>query len=323
MRPDIKGLFVFLFFFQQTLIFNSNSSLYGQYPEKNIRAIIHVSAGGGTDAITRLVLKYAGRELGTSFVVENRDGAGGQIGYSTLAMADPDGYNIGAITTASIITHEMTRKNVSYTIKDSFVPICRIASEPSVIFVRADSPIKSFEDLMERAKASPGTISCGGTMIWGTNHIHYILLERICGIKLNYIPFDGVAESRNYLLGGHIEMAFGGSVEYLPLLQSGKVRAIIMAAEERMKLMPEVPIYKDYGYDLVIGSDKGLAAPGGTPAEYVQILSEAIHKILSDKDFLKEADRIMLTPVLDYLNPEDFREYLLNQVAVYEKILRK
>jgi tripartite-type tricarboxylate transporter receptor subunit TctC len=314
---------VLLFLVAQIVIGRFSVCLNAQYPEKNIKTIVHVSAGGGTDAITRLVLKYAGQKLGTSFFIENREGAGGQIGYSILAMAKPDGYTIGSITTASILTHEMTRKNVNYTIKDSFIPICRIASDPSVLFVRADSPIKSFEDLMKKAKSNPGTISCGGTMIWGTNHIHYILLDRICGIKLNYIPFDGVSECRNYLLGGHIEMAIGGSVEFLPLLQAGKVRAIVVAGEKRMKEMPDVPVYSEFGYDLVVSSDKGLAAPKNTPPEYIQRLSDAVFEAMNDPEFLKESDRIMLTPVIDFLNPFEFRKYLLNQVETYEKIILK
>jgi tripartite-type tricarboxylate transporter receptor subunit TctC len=315
--------YVFFFVFILKLSAYYAGTIQAQYPQRNIRTIVHVSAGGGTDAITRLVLKYTGMKMGTSFFIENRDGAGGQIGYSALAMAKPDGYNIGSVTTASIITHELTRKNVNYTLKESFIPICRIASDPSVIFVRADSPIKSFDDLMQKASANPGKISCGGTMIWGTNHIHHILLDRLCGIKLNYIPFDGVSEALNYLLGGHIEVAIAGSVEFLPLLRAGKVRALVLASDTRMEMIPEVPIYREYGYDLVLSSDKGLAAPANTPMEYVTRIADAVHESLSDPDFLKEADRIMLTPVLDYLNPKDFRNYLLQEEEVLREIIGK
>lgn len=283
-----------------------------QYPEKNIRVVVHVSPGGGTDAMARLVLKYVGDKLGTSFIIENFKGAGGQVGYTTLSMAEPDGYTIGTITTSSIVTHELTRKNVSYSLKESFVPIARVVSDPSVIFVRADSPIKNIEMLMEMARAEPGMISCGGSMVWGTHHVHCIMLKEICGFKLNFIPFDGLAESRNNLLGGHIDVAIGGTSEYLSLIESGKVRALVVASEERLAHLPSVPTYTELGYNLKIGSDRGFAAPANTPETYVKLLSETIREVINDPKFLDLAEKMKFKEVLAYLDSKDFDKYLLN-----------
>ncbi len=295
--------------------------LIAGYPEKNVKVIVHVSPGGGTDTMARVVLKHVGDKLGTSFIIENFKGAGGQVGYTTLAMARPDGYAIGTITTMSIITHELTRKNVAYQLNESFIPIARIVNDPSGLFVRTESPVQSIEDLFEQAKEQPDMISCGGSMVWGTHHVHCILLDQISGVKLNYIPFDGVSETRNNLLGGHIDLSAGGTSEFMSLIDAGKVRALVIASESRLKELPDVPTYRELGYDLVIGSDRGFAAPKGTPIEYIKILSQTIAEVIQDSTFLQAADKMLLTPILAYLDYEEFREYLLKLKEDVSKIV--
>jgi len=285
--------------------------IYAQYPDKNIKVIVHVSPGGGVDAMARLLLRYVGDELGISFIIENFKGAGGQLGYTTLYMAEPDGYTIGTITTTSIITHELTRKNVSYNIEDSFIPIARIVSDPSAIFVRTDSPIQTIEMLIEEARKKPDMISCGGSMIWGTSYIHYLMLEQFSDTKLNFIPFDGTAEARSNLLGGHVDVAIGGTTGFLSLIESGKVRALAVASEERLKFLPQVPTFVEKGFNVIIGSDRGLAAPANTPVEFIKLLSETINKVLSDPAFLDNAEKMKFKNVIDYLNSDDFKVYLL------------
>lgn len=282
----------------------------GQYPDRNIRVIVHVSPGGGTDTMARLLLQFVGKTLGKTFIIENYQGAGGQVGYTTLASAAPDGYTIGTITTTSIITHELTRENVAYNLQESFVPIARIAHDPSAIFVRSDSPIMTIEDLFQEARDHPGQISCGGSMIWGTHHIHSILLKKLCSVDLNFIPFDGLAESRNNLLGGHIDVAIGGTMEYVPLLQSGDVRALAVASQRRQPHMASVPTYKEKGYPIIIGSDRGLAAPMGTPKEIIELLSSVIHEVLANHQFISRSKEMNLYDITAYLDNKEFAKYL-------------
>ena len=135
-------------------------AIAADYPERDITVSVHTAPGGGTDTMARVVWKHAERLSGTHFVIENNPGAGGQIGFTKLALAKPDGYFVGAITTLSITTHELTRKGVIYSLKKSFRPIARIVLDPSVVVVRADSPFKTLADLIEAAKKiqeiSPG-----------------------------------------------------------------------------------------------------------------------------------------------------------------------
>ena len=143
----------------------------GAYPDKPIRVIVHVKPGGGTDTMARLVLKYAGEKLGTTFVVEDHSGAGGQRGYTALSRAKPDGYTIGTITTMSFVNHELTRKNVPYTVRDSFIPIARIVLAPSAVYVRADSPYKTLGDLIKAGKENPGKISWATGLFGGREYV--------------------------------------------------------------------------------------------------------------------------------------------------------
>lgn len=305
-----RCLLIFTLLLGALLALNT-SLVWAVYPEKNIKVIMNVSAGGGTDIMNRLVTRYMGKKLGINFIVENHSGGGGQIGYTTLSMAEPDGYTIGNINTMSIVTHELTREGLAYTLRESFIPIARMVLDPSACFVLSDSPFQTLEDLIKAAKKNPGKINWGGTMLWGTHHVHAALLEKFAGIKLNYIPFDGEVETKGALLGRHIDVAATGISGWLPLVKEGKLRVLAVAGPERQKLHPDVPTYKELGYNFEVGSNRGLAAPAGTPKERIEILSNTIKEVLQDPEFLKDAEKTGIVSIISYLNSEDFRSYLL------------
>jgi tripartite-type tricarboxylate transporter receptor subunit TctC len=286
--------------------------VFGKYPEKNIRVIMHTPPGGGIGAMARLVLRYAREKLDTRFIIENHKGAGGQIGYTMLSMAKPDGYTIGTISTMSFVSHELIRKGVKYTLHDSFIPIARIVQMPSCLSVLVDSPYKSLNDLIKDAKESPGKVSWGGTMKWGTHHVHMAMLEMATNVKMTYVPFDGISETRTYLLGGHLDVAAGGLAVYAPLVEQGKLRILAVGSAERSSLLPDAPTYKELGYDIEISSDRCFAAPAGTPKEYIDILSNAFKEVMEEPAFLEDAKKIGIYNVLEYMNSADLRNYLLN-----------
>ena len=299
------------------------SPVSGEYPEKHIRVIVHVPPGAGTDAMARLVLRYAGKKLGTSFIIENYKGAGGQVGYTVLARSKPDGYTMGTITTTSILTHELTRKKVAYRSHESFIPIAQVVMDPSGLFVRQKSRFKTLEDLLEYAKEHPCMVNCGGSSLWGAHHVHCKLLERTSGAKLNYIPFDGAAEARNNLLGGHIDVAAGGISEYKSLIDAGKVRALVAASEKHMADFPDVPTYKEFGYDLVVGANRGFAVPAGTPPERVEILSRTISEVIKDPAFLKDAEKLGMKSTLAYLGTDEFKAELLELSKTMKELVEQ
>lgn len=307
-KKNLILIFVFAIFF--TIFFSA--TVTAQYPKEDIRVVVHVSPGGGTDTMIRLITKYMGEKLGVNFIVEDYSGAGGQIGYTTLAMAEPDGYTIGSITTMSIVTMELTREGIEFSLEDSFAPVARIVYDPSAAVVPVDSQFETMNDLIEYAKENPLRVNVGGTMLWGTHHVHAALLENVTGAQFTYIPFDGVAETRSAILGEHIDVGMSGVTEWLPLIEEGQVRCLAIAGNKRMDILPDVPTYAELGYDFEVGSNRGLAAPAGTPPEYIEILSQTLAEVLEDPEFLEEAERIGITTIINYLDGPAFHEYLLN-----------
>ena len=285
-------------------------SAQAAFPDKPIHVIVHTSPGGGVDTMARLVFKHAGRITGHDFVVENFAGAGGQIGYTKTTHSRPDGYTLGTISTMSVVTHELTRKNVPYTFKDNFQPVARVTLDPSVLAVKADSPFKTLDDVIAAAKEKPGKLSWAGTFMYSTHHIHHILFNKQTGADLKYIPFDGGAKAIAALLGGHVDVAASGLGEFAPLVKTGEVRIIASAGDRQWKDLPEIPLYKDMGYKIGLGSNRGIALPAGCPADVVKWYDDLFTKVANDPEFMAEAQKIGIAPTIAHLGAEEFTSYL-------------
>ncbi len=320
LNKKIKKVFAVPFVLMCLLSFISGSA-YAAFPEKPVHVIVHTSPGGGVDTMARLVFKHAGRLTGKDFVVENFSGAGGQIGYTKLISSRADGYTLGTISTMSIVTHELTRKNVPYTFKENFQPVARVTLDPSVLAVKADSPFKTLDDVLAAAKEKPGKISFAGTFMYSTHHIHHILLKKQTGADMKYIPFDGGAKAIASLLGGHVDVAASGLGEFAPLVKSGEVRILASAGDRQWKDLPEIPLYKDLGYKIALGSNRGLALPAGCSPEIVTYFDELFSKVAEDPEFLAEAERMGILPTIAHLGAKEFTDYLNDLQATMEESL--
>lgn len=296
---------------------------HAAYPERPITVLINASPGGGTDIMARILWKHAESRLGVPVVIENRAGAGGQIAYTALAMSQPDGYTLSATNTMSIVTHELTREGVIYKLKEHFTPVAQVVLDPSAVVVRADSPFETFDQLLEHALANPGSLTWGGTFLWGAHHIHLEMLHQATGAEFTYIPFDGAAETRAALLGGHIDVAAGGLSEYTELIDSGEARALAMGSTQRWTEYPDIPTYRDLGYDIVIGSNRGFSVRAGTPQEIVDRLSDVIGEVMEDPAFLADAERIGIKPTLAYMDSATFTAYLHDLQDIIRALLGK
>ncbi len=292
------------------------------YPDgKPIKVIVHVPPGGGTDNMARLVLQYAGKALETDFVIENHKGAGGQVGYSVLARSYPDGYTMGTITTMSIVTHELTRKNVSFNMAKDFMPVARVVMDPSALFVLVSDSIATFKDLLDIAKHGGKKINCAGTAYWGSDFVHLRKLEILTGVAFNYIPFDGVSEVRNMLLGGHVRVASGGLANFQSLIRAGKVRPLVVASEERLPSFPNIPTYAELGYPLISGSSRGFSFPKDTPKQHVELLSNTIIDVLQDPEFLAHAKKMGFKEFINPLNANEFKNFLSSLSSEMRKMV--
>ncbi len=285
------------------------------YPQKPILAIVAYPAGGGTDIVARSILRTAEKYTGKGFVVDNKPGAGGAIGFTAIAGAPKDGYTLGFINAPTIVLNPIQLGDkVKYKI-DDFVPIANFVSDPGVFVVNADSPFKSFKDFVDHAKANPGKVKLayGGP---GTSEALALRnLEQKLDIKFRKVPFEGTGPQVTALMGGHIDIMISNASEIYPQVESKSVRVLAVGSEKKIDLYPNVPTYKESGFDYVQVAMRGIGAPKGVDAKHIKFLSDAMKKSFDDPEFKKHAVELHLP--LEYLGPDEFAKELARQDAFY------
>ena len=268
-------------------------------PDRAITMIVAFAAGGGTDAAARLIARFMERDLGQSVVVLNRPGAGGEIGFSELARARPDGLTIGFINTPHIVTLPMERQ-ARFRLED-FSLIGNIVDDPGGLWVRADSDIRSFADLIAAARARPETISYGTTGVGSDDHLAVLALERATGAKFLHVPFAGSAQVKQNLISRALQLGSMNMSEAVNDMRQGVLRPLAQMAATRWEMTPEVPTLRELGHDVIEGSMRGMAAPAGLPAEVVARLAVSVRRTVDDPAF-QEAARSQSLP-LRFLDP--------------------
>lgn len=287
------------------VVIASVASAQAEYPERPISMIVAYSAGGGTDIAARTLAPFIEKHLGggASVVVLNRPGAGGEIGFTELAQAAPDGYTIGFINTPNILTIPIQRE-ARYSL-DSFAPIANVIDDPGAFSLLPTSEIRTFDDLIAYAKANPGKVTYGSTGLGSDDHLAALEFERMTGVELKHIPFPGNADVRTAVLGGHIMMASMNISETIADVHEGTLHALGQMSHERWAGAPEIPTFKEQGYDVVMGSMRGIAAPAGVPAEVIERLEVALKAAVDDPEFQEKATQqhlaLAYTASADYL----------------------
>jgi tripartite-type tricarboxylate transporter receptor subunit TctC len=282
------------------------SSVHADYPERPINMIVAFSAGGGTDIAARTIAPFIEDHLDGSIQVMNRAGAGGEVGFTALATARPDGYTIGFINVPTLLTIPIQRE-ANYTL-DDIQPIGRIVYDAGAFSVREDSDFETLEDLVAHAKEHPNTITYGTTGIGTDNHLAALQFERQAGIELRHVPFSGAADLRAATLGGHIAIGTMNISEAVDDLEAGSIRVLGQMSDERWEAASEVPTFKEQGYELVMGSHRGIAAPAGLPEDVLEKLSAAVENALADPEFQEKAKQQNLP--LAFIGPEEFQAEL-------------
>lgn len=260
------------------------------YPEQPIKMVVGYGAGGGTDIIARVMAPYIAKYLGNnaSIVVHNRAGAGGAIGFSEIARAPADGYTIGFINTPNVLTIPIERK-VDFTWQ-SFDLLGNVIDDPGNFSVHTDNPIKDLKGLVAYAKANPGAVTYGTTGIGSDDHLAAMQFERAAGVKLTHVPFKGAAEVHNAIASKQITMAAMNIGEALQYAKGGTpLRHLGQMSGSRTNLAPGLPTFKEQGYDIVMASLRGIAAPKGLPPAVREQLVTAIQKAAADPEFQAKA----------------------------------
>ena len=272
--------------------------------ERPVEVIVLSAAGGGVDAMTRLVMPLIAQQIpGMRVVVLNRPGAGGQIGLEATFNAAGDGYTLGATTFPAHNAFPIERQ-VRYRPLD-FTFICNVVEDANCFYVRVESPFKSLQDLVAAAKARPGQLSCGNTGIGSDDHLFALHFEELAGLqKMISVPFTGTAPLLPQLLGGNLDVAALNVYDALPLVREGKLRILAQAAARRAPDAPDTPTFRELGYDLVHGASRGILGPPNMPQQVTEKLVAAARVALASEEFKREAARVFMP-----LNPMFGSEY--------------
>jgi tripartite-type tricarboxylate transporter receptor subunit TctC len=289
------------------------------YPAQPVKMVVAYGAGGGTDIIARLMAQYMAKYLGNnaSVVVVNRPGAGGAIGFAELAKAPADGYTIGFINTPNVLTIPIERKSAFHW--QDFDLLGNAVDDPGNFSVHADSPHKTLKDLVAYAKAHPGEVTYGTTGIGSDDHISALMLERAAGIKMTHVPFKGAAEVHNGVLSKQITVAAMNIGEALQYAKGGStIRQLGQMSIARTTLAPNVPTFREQGYDIVMASLRGIAAPKGLPPAVREQLVAAVQKAAADPEFQAKAAGFFAP--LRYLPPPAYATELRDAEAGFKQL---
>jgi tripartite-type tricarboxylate transporter receptor subunit TctC len=270
--------------------------------DKPIQLIVPFPPGGGTDINIRAMVPFFEKHLpGARFVVVNRPGAGAEIGYTAAATAAADGYTIGTVITPSLQTNTIER-TPRYTLRD-FAFLGTVVEDPGGFFVAPNSPWRNIADLVQAAKAAPGTIAVATAGIGSDDHLLMIEFENAAGVRLNHVPFAGQAPGVTALIGGHVQIASMNMGESVGMMREGRVRALAAAGPARFPMAPDVPTFAEAGYPIDTGVVRSLVVPVATPAPILQRLQAMLAATMRDPAWIAEAQRLFIP--LQYRSPED------------------
>lgn len=288
-----------------------------KFPDKPIELMVIFSAGGPTDTEIRILSKYAEKILGQSIAVVNVPGAGGIVGWNTIGQRGKDGYFLSCINMPHILTFPLVQ-NTKFDYK-SFEPLVVCSADPTVWAVRADSPFKTLQEVLDYAKQNPGKVTVGTAGLYLAHHLAVLQVEKEKGVKFTTIPFKGSAKSMAALLGGKITLLSDTLSDMLRL--GDKVRVLAVGADKRVDLAPDLPTFKELGVTSYIpSSDRGVAAPAGVDPAALAVLVPAFQKAAQMPEYQAEMKKAGY--VLNIMTPEQAKQAFVERSAQLEALLQ-
>ena len=292
-----------------------------KYPSRPITWICPYAAGGNADTRSRQVAKVMSEILGQPILIDNKAGAGGNIGTEMIARGKPDGYTVGMGNFAPLAVNHALFKKLNFDPFNDIVPITLIERGPLILMVRADSPYKSVKDIVNAAKASPGSLSYASGGIGGTHHLSGALFEHSAEIDMIHAPYKSGAAGATDLMSGQVHMMFEQMYSAMPAIKGGRLRALAITSKTRSPLLPDLPTMGEQGYPAVeVLNWQGLVGPKGMSAELIKTLSAACNKALQDPDLREK----MLSQGNEIGGgaPEQFAALIKSEAPRWGKVVR-
>ncbi|HWL30075.1 MAG TPA: tripartite tricarboxylate transporter substrate binding protein [Burkholderiaceae bacterium] len=293
-----------------------------EYPTQPIRLVVPFPPGGPTDALARRLAESLAKPLGQPVIVENKAGAGGNIGSEFVANAKPDGYTILFGTSGPLAINISLYKKQGYDPRTSFAPIARIGHLPNILVVNPKVPATNLKELIDYAKKHPDGLSYASSGNGASSHLAGVLFNNMAGTNILHVPYRGTGPALNDLLGGQVSMAFTDILTALPHVKSGTLRAIGLASADRSAALPELATLSEQGlsgYDVSVFF--GIVAPKGTPAPVVDKLNAAFNQAMSDPT-IKEVLAHQGIVRADDTTPEGLGKFIDSEVDKWATVIK-
>jgi len=309
---------------QAALILGFSGLVHAAYPDKPIKLIVPYPPGGATDVIGRILAKNLGESLGQQVLVENRSGAGGNIGAEAVAKATPDGYTLlmGAVTSHSTMA-TLEKGKLRYDILKDFAPVMIVGSVPLVVVVNPNVPVRTLKGLVDYAKANPDKLNYASSGAGAPQRMGAEIFQKEAGIKITHIPYKGSGPAMTDLVAGQVNMMVETVPAALPFITAGQLRPLAVTTAKRISMLPDVPTTAESGMPtLEVSSTFGVLAPAGTPMPIIDQLNSAIAKLLINPE-VKEAFLKQGVYAATPTKPKQSAELLAGEVRRWEKVIKE
>lgn len=291
------------------------------YPDKPVRIIAPFPAGGLVDVLARAVGEELSKSLGQPVIVENKPGAGGNIGAELVSKSDPDGYTLLMTSPGIQSINQFLYKTMPFDPEKAFTPISLVADMPMLVLVHPKTNIKTLKELVAAAKENPGKLNFGSAGVGTTGHLGQALLVHVAGIKVAHVPYKGAAPAVNDLIAGHIDGVVDNPPIVMPHIKSKTITPLAVAAKERLAVLPEVPTSVEAGLpDWQASSWFGLMAPAGTPAAVVKRLQAETAKAIKQPSMQRFITESGIKLVGN--SPEEFAQLILSERKKWGDIIK-
>jgi tripartite-type tricarboxylate transporter receptor subunit TctC len=291
------------------------------YPNKPVKIIVTVPAGGGVDSVTRIFAEQLHQKLGQPFVLENRGGAGGNVAAEAVFVAPPDGYTLMASQPAPITSNVALYKKLNFD-PTKFEPVAVMTKFPNVLLVRNDFPARTAQEFMTYAKANSGKLNFASQGVGTTSHLTAELFMTLTGIKMTHVPYRGTGPALNDIVAGHVDLIFMEMSAAYKLHDSGKARILAVATDHRVDLLKNIPTMIEIGVpNLISDTWNAISAPPRTPAPIVAKLNQSINDIIKQDDMKKRFTELNLEPVGG--SPEAMRKLVEEETRRWSEVIRK
>ncbi len=260
------------------------------WPSRPINLIVPFPAGGGGDTLARLISEPLARELGQTIVIENKPGAGGNIGTATASRAEPNGYTLAYATNGTQAINHWLYKTTGFS-RDDFEPISRLTTIAAAVVVNPNDPYRSLQELLDAARAKPGSLTCGSAGNGTTSHLACEQLKQMAGVSIVHVPYKGGAAAMTDLMGGRLSMLIDVMPNVAPQIKANRLRVLAVTTNERVASMPETPTVAEAGipgYSFFAWD--ALYAPKGTPAAVLERVNAAVKKVLSQSELRNQLE---------------------------------